>query len=103
MKIYLASFYSPDLKRSASRFVTQAKQMKVYDFIKTFTFDDLNEDFKFYVTDLIKKGKKRGYGYWVWQTYIHQLVLSKLRMEIYIIGVILVVISTGGKKSGRLY
>ena len=79
MKIYLASFYSPDLKRSASRFVTQAKQMKVYDFIKTFTFDDLNEDFKFYVTDLIKKGKKRGYGYWVWQTYIHQLVLSKLQ------------------------
>ncbi len=79
MKIYLASFYSPDLKRSADRFVTQAKQMKVYDSIKTYTFNDLNEDFKLYVTDLLKKGKKRGYGYWVWQTYIHQIVLSKLQ------------------------
>ena len=25
-----------------------------------------------------KKGKSRGYGHWVWQTYIHQLVLSKM-------------------------
>ena len=79
MKTYLASFYSSDLKRSANRFVTQAKQMNVYDSIKTFTFNDLNEDFKLYVKDLLKKGKKRGYGYWVWQTYIHQLVLSKLQ------------------------
>jgi hypothetical protein len=78
MKIYLATFYSGDLKRSATRFKEQALQMGIYDFIYTFSYDDLNEEFKLYVNDLLKKGKKKGYGYWVWQTYIHQKVLSKL-------------------------
>ena len=68
--------------------------MKVYDFIKTFTFDDLNEDLEVYVTDLIKKGKKKdmgiGFGKHIFINWFYQ----NFRMEIYIIGVILVVIST---------
>ena len=79
MKIYLASFYSPDLKKSAQRFFKQASQMGIYDSIKVFSYQDLNEDFKLYVKDLLKKGKKKGYGYWVWQTHIHQMVLSNLK------------------------
>ena len=78
MKIYLASFYSADLKKSADRFREQALKMGIYNSIKIFTFNDLNEDFKLYVKELLKKGKKRGYGYWVWQTYVHQNILSKL-------------------------
>ena len=78
MALHLATFYSPDLKRSADRFKNQATKMGLYDSIELFTFEDLNEDFKLYVKELLKIGKERGYGYWVWQTYIHQLVLSKI-------------------------
>ena len=59
MRIYLASFYSPDLKKSAQRFFKQASQMGIYDTIKVFSYQDLNEDFKLYVKDLLKKGKKK--------------------------------------------
>ena len=78
MKIYLATFYSFDLKRSAERFQKQASSMNVYDQICIFNPNDLNQDFKDYISLLLKKGKKRGYGHWVWQTYIHQIMLKKL-------------------------
>ena len=48
--------------------------METYDHIHLCTFDDLNEDFKSYVEGLLKIGKLKGYGYWVWQTYIHKLI-----------------------------
>ena len=80
MKVHLASFYSSDLKRSAERFKNQAQSMEVYDHVHLCTFDDLNEDFQHYVKSLLKIGKTRGYGYWVWQTYIHKLILSKLNV-----------------------
>ncbi len=78
MTIHLATFYSPDLKRSADRFKNQAIKMGLYDSINLYTYEDLNNDFKLYVDELLKSGKKKGYGYWVWQTYIHQIVLSKI-------------------------
>ena len=80
MKIYLATFYSFDLKRSAKRFQKQASAMNVYDKIFIFNPNDLNQDFKDYVSSLLKKGKQRGYGHWVWQTYIHQLMLTKMKV-----------------------
>ena len=79
MKIHLATFYSSDLRRSAIRFQKQAEEMGIYDDIHVFNQNDLNEDFKNYISDLLKKGKKRGYGHWVWQTYIHQVILSKMQ------------------------
>ena len=81
MKKYLATFYSPDLKKSDERFKTQSESMEVYDKIFTFSKHDLNDDFKNYVETLIKNGKHNGYGHWVWQTYIHQLVLSKMEKD----------------------
>tara|TARA_A100001015_G_scaffold254539_1_gene295362 strand:- start:342 stop:578 length:237 start_codon:yes stop_codon:yes gene_type:complete len=67
MKIHLATFYSSDLKRSAQRFKYQAEEMGIYDHIHIFSQNDLNLDFKNYVSELIKKGKKKevmdiGYG-----------------------------------------
>ena len=59
MKIYLSTFYSTDLKRSANRFEKQAKNMQIYDKIFMFTEKDLNEDFKKYVNSLLKLGKKK--------------------------------------------
>ncbi len=79
MKVYLASFFSPDLRRSAERFKKQAEAMNIYNHIDVFSKEDLNKDFRDYISALLKKGKKRGYGHWVWQTYIHQLVLSKIK------------------------
>lgn len=78
MKIHLATFYSSDLKRSAKRFKLQAEEMGIYDYVHIFSQKDLNSDFKNYVAELLKKGKKRGFGHWVWQTHIHQVVLSKM-------------------------
>ena len=79
MKVYLATFYSSDLKRSAERFKKQAELMNVYDDIFIFNQNDLNDDFKEYISVLLKKGKKKGYGHWVWQTYIHQTMLAKIK------------------------
>ena len=58
MKINLATFYSSDLKRSAERFKEQATLMNVYDNIYTFNQEDLNDDFKDYISKLLKKEKK---------------------------------------------
>ena len=78
MKIHLTSFASLDIKASAIRFKDQAREMNVYDKINIFTENDLNQDFKDYVFSLLKKGKKKGFGYWVWQTYLHKLVMSEM-------------------------
>jgi len=79
MKVYLATFYSSDLKRSAERFKKQAKLMNIYNDIFIFNQEDLNDDFKEYISTLLKKGKSRGYGHWVWQTYIHKVMLAKIK------------------------
>ena len=60
MKIHLATFYSSDLKRSAKRFKHQAEEMGIYDYVHIFSQNDLNSDFKNYVAELLKKGKKKG-------------------------------------------
>ena len=78
MKIYLSTFYSSDLKRSAKRFKEQAENMEIYDKIFLFEQSDLNDDFKKYVKSLLEIGKIKGYGYWVWQTYFHKKVLAQL-------------------------
>ena len=85
MKINLATFYSSDLKRSAERFKAQATLMNVYDNIYTFNQEDLNDDFKDFISKLLKKGKKRGYGHWVWQTYIFTYLQKKILTFIKII------------------
>jgi len=79
MEIHLATFFSSDLKRSAERFKKQAEHMNIYNFIHMLNQDDLNKDFRNYISELLKKGKKRGYAYWVWQTYVHQIILSKMK------------------------
>ena len=79
MKVFLTSFASSDLSRSAKRFRQQAEKMEVYDEILIYNEDDLERSFKEYVLSLVKNGKKKGFGYWVWQTYFHKLVLSRMK------------------------
>ena len=59
MKVYLATFYSSDLSRSAKRFLDQAKSMNVYDSINIFSEKDLSDDYRKYVDGLLSKGKKK--------------------------------------------
>ncbi len=44
MKVYLATFYSSDLSRSAKRFLDQAKSMNIYDSINIFSEKDSEMD-----------------------------------------------------------
>jgi len=81
MKVYLSSFASSDLSRSAKRFKKQAEKMKIYDEIFIFNENNLDKDFSEYVKSLIKNGKHKGYGYWVWQSYFHRLVFSNMQQD----------------------
>ena len=41
-QIYLCSFASPDLERSKTRFINQAKEIEIYKDIKVYGYDDLD-------------------------------------------------------------
>ena len=53
MKIYLSSFASSDLLRSAERFREQAEKIGIYHEINIFNENDLSEEYRDYVFSLI--------------------------------------------------
>ena len=77
-KIVLFAFASLDLKRSVKRLEEQALNSNFYDSIKIITPNNFNQETKIKATNLIKNGKKRGYGYWFWKPFF----LSKIMKEI---------------------
>tara|TARA_B100000787_G_scaffold143704_1_gene113348 strand:- start:282 stop:1154 length:873 start_codon:yes stop_codon:yes gene_type:complete len=77
-KITLFAFASLDLKKSINRLKEQAINSRYYDNIKIITPNDFDYQTKEIAKDLIKKGKKRGYGYWFWKPFF----LSKIMKEI---------------------
>ena len=77
-KIILFAFASLDLKRSVKRLQEQALNSNFYYSIKIITPNNFNQETKTKVTNLLKKGKKRGYGYWFWKPFF----LSKIMKEI---------------------
>ena len=78
-KINLCSFASPDLKRSASRVIDQAKKIKLYKKVKIYSKNDLNSKEKKLLEKLLKQGKTRGYGYWFWKPLIIKKFLLSLK------------------------
>ena len=68
-KIFLCSFASNDLKRSKSRFIEQAKKLKLFQSIKVFGSQDLNKFKRRQIENFLKKGEKRLYGYACWKPY----------------------------------
>ncbi len=80
-KIILFAFASLDLKKSLIRMNLQAKNSKFYDEIKIFTPKNFDEDIKMKVEELISKGKKRGYGYWIWKPYFISKILDEIDNE----------------------
>ena len=78
-KINLCSFASPDLKRSASRVIDQAKKINLYKKIKIYSKNDLSSKEKRLLEKLLKQGKTRGYGYWFWKPLIIKKFLLSLK------------------------
>ena len=67
IKVYLCSFASPDLDLSVKRFINQALDLNFYEDIKVFRKKDLTNKIQERISDLLKAGKKRLYGYAVWK------------------------------------
>ena len=60
IKLYLCSFASPDLNRSAIRFINQSEKMKIYEKIKVYGLNDLSDQKKKQIESF---QKKRLFGY----------------------------------------
>ena len=67
IKLYLCSFASPDLNRSAIRFINQSEKMKIYEKIKVYGLNDLSDQKKKQIESF---QKKRLFGYASWKPEI---------------------------------
>jgi hypothetical protein len=78
MSKYFISFGTTwNYENSIKRIKKQAEEMKVFDYIKIYTEKDLNKDINFSNKhkDFIENNK-RGYGYWIWKSFITKKTLS---------------------------
>ena len=78
-KIYLCSFASDDLNLSVSRFLSQAKNMNIYNDIKIFRPKDLSEKLKQRLKILFNNGgRNRYYGFDTWRPEIISKCLNDI-------------------------
>ncbi len=77
-KIILLAFATKDLQRSVNRLQKQAEESLYYDKIKILGPKDFDETLKKHINDLLKKNKKRGYGYWYWKPYLIKEMMNNL-------------------------
>jgi hypothetical protein len=77
MKKYLLTFCDSRLKRTLDRITNEAIQMNVFD--KIFAYDETKLD-EFFLNQhgQFIKNNKRGYGYWLWKSY---LIIKTLKNE----------------------
>lgn len=76
MKIHLISFASSNLSRTLERIRNEAIESNFFDVIQTFTELDIPEFMDRHKDFIISNG--RGYGYWLWKSYITKKYLSTL-------------------------
>ena len=78
-KVYLCSFASRDLNLSVNRFISQARNMRIYENIKVFRPSDFSEELKARIKKLFKQGgKNRYYGFDSWRPEIIKKYLKDL-------------------------
>ncbi len=78
-KIYLCSFASDDLDLSVKRFLSQAKNMNIYNDIKVFRPKDLSEKLKQRLKILFNNGgRNRYYGFDTWRPEIISKCLNDM-------------------------
>jgi len=80
-KIIFFSFATPDLKKSIKRLKQQAEFSKYYNEIKILGPEDLDTEGKARIETLLKKNKKRGFGYWFWKPYLLSKIMSEINDE----------------------
>jgi len=77
-KVYLCAFASSDLNLSVKRFVNQALDLNFYQDIKVFRPENLSKELNERISNLLKIGKKRFYGYAIWKQRIVADYLNSL-------------------------
>ena len=77
MKTYFLTFASSDLENSLYRITKEAKNLNFYDYIFSYTENDLDANFKIIFNEYLKFGT-RGFGYWSWKPQIILQVLDKM-------------------------
>ena len=79
-KIILLAFATQDLKKSVNRLQKQAEESLYYDLIKIFNPNDFDDTLKVYINNLLKKNKKRGYGFWFWKPYLIKKMMNNINV-----------------------
>jgi len=77
LKTYFLTFASSDLENSLYRITKEAKNLNFYDYIFSYTENDLDANFKIIFNEYLKFGT-RGFGYWSWKPQIILQVLDKM-------------------------
>lgn len=79
-KIYFCSFADTKLKPSLKRIKKEAKNLRIFERIFTYTEKDLSFDERENINTIIKQTKsRRGYGYWAWKPVIILKLLRELQ------------------------
>lgn len=79
--LFLCSFASPDLERSANRFFKQSNEISLYKDCKIFGWEDLSLSKKNQIENYLKNGNKRLFGYASWKPEIILNYLNSLPEE----------------------
>ncbi len=78
-KLYFITFGGggTNFYKAVERLTTQAKSLNIFDKIIGYTDKDLKEDTEFWKqhSNFILN-KKRGYGYWIWKSYLIKITLE---------------------------
>lgn len=74
----MCSFASPDLKLSVNRFIKQSHELKFYDDIKVFGWNDLSSEKQEQINSIFNKGQKRLFGFASWKAEIISSYLDKI-------------------------
>ena len=76
--LFLCSFASSDLKRSVVRFEKQAINMRIYEKIKIYGYNDLSKEKKLQIDNFFKIKQKRLYGYACWKAFVIKKLLDQI-------------------------
>ena len=78
-KLYFITFGCKTYFRSVVRLCEEVKQLNIFDEIIGYGDTDLKKDILFWGThgNFIKHNKK-GYGYWLWKSYLNKKLLEKI-------------------------
>jgi len=79
-KIYFCSFADTKLKPSLKRIKKEAKKLRIFEHIFTYTEKDLSFDERHNIDTIIRlTNSRRGYGYWAWKPVIILKLLRELQ------------------------